>query len=161
MNNENSNNLKIIAIILLGLVCILLAFGLKKQYEICDSIGETTNLVSTRSSELYNAIYRAPYEARSNNRATLVVYIDSEVPADREENTGAESEPGFRYALENGGTIKGTRKSYESSIGYKLSYFGSYEESDDYTFKGALLNYIASEGWELVQADGNTFYFVR
>ena len=72
-----------------------------------------------------------------------------------------------KNALSNGGTIriKDSNDGYESAFGHDYEKYGATNSSGNYWTKGAVLNYIASRGWTLIQAPSSglshTFYFIK
>ena len=104
----------------------------------------------------------------------LVVEINTSVSLDSEASGWAKLLSGetsdrtqVRNALRNGGLIKlgNSSESYASLLGSDYYSYGA-RDSDNYFFiSGAALNYIASQGWTLVQAPESgtvgTYYFVR
>ncbi|MBR0318566.1 MAG: hypothetical protein IJQ86_04680 [Spirochaetia bacterium] len=70
-------------------------------------------------------------------------------------------------ALKNGGTVrvKDSNEGYQKAFGYEYERYGAINSSGTYWTKGAVLNYIASRGWTLIQAPStgltDMYYFVK
>lgn len=70
-------------------------------------------------------------------------------------------------ALRNGGSIviKDSNDGYKKAFGEEYGRYGASDSSGYYYTKGAVLNYIASRGWKLIQAPSSgltdEYYFVK
>lgn len=68
-------------------------------------------------------------------------------------------------ALKNGGMIRLKASDLESGLKDKMNRYAAPNSSSQYWVLGALLNYLASEGWELTQAPttglSQMYYFKR
>ncbi len=72
-----------------------------------------------------------------------------------------------KNALNNGGMIriKDSNDGYKSAFGNEFGKYGALDSSGSYYTTGAVLNYIASRGWTLIQAPSSglssTYYFIK
>ena len=93
----------------------------------------------------------------SSNRV-LAVNIDSDL-----ESSDISDEEQIKNALKNGGLMRINPDNISKNLKYKLDRYAAGDSTNHYWVLGAFLNYIASEGWELVQAPSSglsqMFYF--
>ena len=86
---------------------------------------------------------------------------------DKISNKDASDDVQVKNALKNGGTIrvKDSNEGYQNAFGYEYERYGAVNSSGTYWTKGAVLNYIASRGWTLIQAPSSglttTYYFIK
>lgn len=93
----------------------------------------------------------------STNRV-LVIEIDEDLKSDE-----ISDETQVKNALKNGGMIRLKSSDLSKTLKLNLDKYAAANEDGTYWVFGALLNYIASEGWELVQAPSSglsqSYYF--
>lgn len=82
----------------------------------------------------------------SSNRV-LVVQIDDDLKASE-----LSDDEQIKNALKNGGMIRIKISDMDSSLKQKIERYAAIGSDRNYWVIGALLNYLASEGWELTQA---------
>lgn len=101
----------------------------------------------------------APQVVESTKKILIVYFTE-----DRDDEVSDTTQ--IRNALANGGMIVVYKKfeGYEAAFGDKFKAYGAVDaEGSSYTF-GSVLNYIASEGWLLVQAPSteyNSYYYFQ
>ena len=98
---------------------------------------------------------------RKNNISQVLV-----VEINGEESESYSDEIQIRRALKNGGMIILNNVNMDDDeFKMKIQDYGADDSKGNYWVLGAILNYIANEGWELVHAPSsglsNTYYFVR
>ena len=95
----------------------------------------------------------------STNRV-LLVEIDSDLERD-----DLSDYTQIQNALKDGGTMRLNPNNLDKTLDSKIDYYAATDSNGQFWVLGALLNYIASEGWELVQAPttglATNYYFIR
>ena len=101
-------------------------------------------------------------ETMDSIKRVLVVSIESDIAdSDRSDKTQVTN------ALENGGMVrlKNTSEGYEYSLGTGYKKYGANDSNGYIWLNGAVLNYVASRGWTLVQGPSSglsrEYYFVK
>jgi hypothetical protein len=94
----------------------------------------------------------------SSNRV-LVVYMNSDSSTNQSDMTQ------IKNAFNNGGMIKLDPNDISTDLKLQMESYGAADADGMYWVTGAVLNYIASRGWNLVQAPTtglvNCYYFTR
>ena len=94
----------------------------------------------------------------SSNRV-LVVYMNSDSSTDQSDSTQ------IRNAFNNGGMIKLDPNDISTDLKLEMEPYAASDSRGMYWVTGAVLNYIASRGWNLVQAPttglANCYYFTK
>ncbi len=94
----------------------------------------------------------------SSNRV-LVVYMNSDSSTDQSDMTQ------IKNAFNNGGMIKLDPNDISTELKLQMESYGAADADGMYWVTGAVLNYIASRGWNLVQAPTtglvSTYYFTK
>ena len=94
----------------------------------------------------------------SSNRV-LVVYMNSDSSTDQSDMTQ------IKNAFNNGGMIKLDPNNISTDLKWQMESYGAADADGMYWVTGAVLNYVASRGWTLVQAPTtglvNCYYFTK
>ena len=93
----------------------------------------------------------------SSNRV-LIVYMDNST-SDQSDMTQ------IKNAFNNGGMIKINPNDISTELKWEMESYGATNSDGMYWITGAFLNYVASRGWNLIQAPttglANCFYFTK
>ena len=99
------------------------------------------------------------FEFMESSNRVLVVYMNSDDSSDSSDMLQ------IKNAFSNGGMIKIDPGNINSELKSQIEAYGAYNADSMYWVTGAILNYIASRGWKLVQAPTtglvNCYYFVK
>lgn len=94
----------------------------------------------------------------SSNRV-LVVYMNSDSSTNQSDMTQ------IKNAFNNGGMIKLDPNNISTDLKWQMESYGAADADGMYWVTGAVLNYVASRGWTLVQAPTtglvNCYYFTK
>lgn len=98
----------------------------------------------------------------SSSHRVLLVNMEDDISISK-----ASDSVQVKNGLNNGGTIriKDSNDGYEKAFGKAYVAYGAEDSSGSLWTKGAVLNYISSHGWKLIQAPSSgfsdTYYFTR
>ena len=98
----------------------------------------------------------------SSSHRVLLVSLEDDISA-----SNASDSVQVNNGLHNGGTIriKDSNDGYAKAFGKAYMAYGAENSSGSLWTKGAVLNYISSHGWKLIQAPStgfsDTYYFTR
>ena len=108
----------------------------------------------------YLAISQYKETKGKSQRRVLSVEIDSDIGKDKLSDSTQ-----IKNAIENGGTMRVDPSDVDPYLDKKIGDFAALDDNEHYWVNGAILNYLASEGWELVQGPSSglamDYYFVK
>lgn len=102
---------------------------------------------------------RSSSELVDSSNRVLIVSWEQDIPEAKSDKTQVSN------ALENGGMIRLDSSDLDSSLGVAYESYGATNGDGRFWVFGAVLNYISSRGWTLVQAPSSglsdEFYFAK
>ena len=108
----------------------------------------------------YLAISQYKETKGKSQRRVLFVEIDSDISKDKISDSTQ-----IKNAIENGGMMRVEPSAVDPYLDKKIGDFAALDADGNYWVTGAILNYLASEGWELVQGPSSglamDYYFVK